>query len=261
MQFSNTSLKNGIIQSCELLLDLGDAGISGNSTLLAQFTNLINNDAYDDVIAEILRNSGDYNWDDSNYTSFPVGTTNLVVTAGSEQSDYALPTAYDGTAGSSDASSFLRLTGVKVKDAAGILQKLDPIGERSFVQPLENIFQTPGFPKWYRLFGSSIVLYPAPLASMVTATAGLRLEFSRDKIDFVVGDTTKQPGFPSIYHYLLPLIASETWAAIKGMRQLNFITQKKTRFMQNLGWGIANKNKDLPQRITSAQSRRNPNYE
>lgn len=264
MQFSDTTNKNGIIQTCELLLDLGDATISGNTTLLKQFTNLINNDAYDDVIAEILKNEGTWLWDDFNETNskLPTATQNLTTTAGSEVSNYALPNAASNSGlGGSDASTFLRLIKVQVKDAAGYLQNLIPIDEGAFAQPLDTVFYNPGFPQYYDQIGTSLILYPAPLAAAVTATNGLKVTFQRDKIDFTTSDTTKMPGIPSIYHYLIPLITCETWAAIKGLKQLSFLTQKKMKFYQNLGWGVANRNKDLKQAVTARQSRRNPNYE
>lgn len=253
MVYSDTSLKNGILQTCELLLDFNDGDITGNSTLKAQFTNLLNNDAYDDVIAEILKNEGTWLWDDFNETTskLPVAMQDLTTTPGSEVSAYALPNGASASgSASSDASSFLRLIKVQVKDASGKYQNLLPIDESQSDQPLETVFYNPGMPKYYDQVGTSVILYPAPLAASVTATNGLKITFQRDKVDFVVADTTKQPGFPSIYHMLLPLIMSETWAAIKGMKQLPFITAKKLRFMQNLGWGVANRNKDLPQRIT-----------
>lgn len=263
MTFSDTTNKNGIIQTMELLLDLGDTGISGNSILFKQMTNLINNDAYDDVIAEILKNEGSWTWDDFNEGNalLPVATQNLSVVAGSEVSNYALPTAAsNGGGGSSDASSFLRLIKVQVKDATGYFQNLIPIDEGAFLVPLETLFFSPGFPKYYKQLGTSLILYPAPLATVVTATLGLKIFFQRDKIDFTTADTTKQPGFPSIYHYLLPLKAAETWAGIKGMKQLGLIQEKIAKFTQNLGWGVANRDKDLKQSIRSVQSRRNPNY-
>lgn len=263
MDFSDTTNKDGIIQTIEFLLDFNDADISGNATLLKQITNIINNDAYDEVVSEILKNDGTWNWDDFNETTskWPEHFQTLTVTVGSEVSRYALPTAASNSgSGSSDASSFLRLLEVSVKDAAGYYQKLNPIDEKAFDKPLETVFNTPGFPKWYDLTGASVEIFPAPLASQVTATNGLKFKFQRDKIDFATSDTTKQPGFPSIYHYLLPLITAETYAAVKGMKQLPFLTGKKLKFMQNLGWGIANRNKDQEQRLVSRQSRRNPNY-
>lgn len=244
MKFSDTTNKNGIIQTCETLLDLGDTGISGNTTLLAQFTNLINR-AYDNTIAQILKNSGDWVWDDSLYTTFPIGMANLV----QSQSDYVLPRAYDGSIGSTDESSILRLIEVSVKDLGGNYQTLYPISETMVEAPLETTFPDSGFPKYYKLFDRSVILYPPPSSTQVTLTNGLKITFQRDKVDFITSDTTRQPGFPSIYHYLIPLEASEMWAAIKGMKQFTFLQQKKAEFQANLGWGIANQNKDARQRL------------
>jgi hypothetical protein len=252
MVYSDTTNKNGLVQTCELLLDLGDTGISGNATLLAQFTNLINR-SYDNVCSLILQNEGDYTWDDSNYTDFPIATTDLVTTVGSEQSDYTLPIASAGKS----VNTFLRLIKVNVKDAGGHWYTLYPISESRTEAPLENLFEQPGSPKYYKTLASSIILYPAPLADTVTSTGGLKLFFQRDKANFVSTDTSKEPGFPSIYHYLLALEASEAWAAIKGMRQLQFLIAKKAEFIHNLGWGIANRNKDQRQRIISVMSARN----
>lgn len=240
----------------ELLLDLGDTGITSNTVLKAQMTNLVNR-SYDNVVSQILQNEGDYTWDDYNNADFPIGSTNLVTTPGSEQSDYALPVA--GVSPGDNASTFLRLIKAQVKDANGYYQNLKAVSETMTDTPLETLFSVAGFPKFYKQLGNSVFLYPAPLAAQVTAVNGLKLFFQRDKVDFVVGDTTKQPGFPSIYHYLLPLEASETWAAIKGMKQLAFIQQKKAEFMKNLGWGIANANKDIRQRIQPI--RRGASYE
>lgn len=253
MQFSvTTGEKNGIIQACELLLDVGDGGISGDSTLLKQFT-LLANKSYDNIIAQILENAGDYVWDDSNYTDFPIATLNLV----DGQQDYPLPVATTG----SDVSTFLRLIGVQVLDTSARYRKVYKLTRDDYETPLETQFYDKGFPKGYRELDSSIFLYPPVDQTQVTLTAGLQMLFQRDKIDFLSTDTTKQPGFPSIYHYLLPLEMSEAWAAIKKLGQLQFIQQKKAEFIHNLGWGMSNRNKDQRQRLTSISARRDNRYE
>jgi hypothetical protein len=200
-----------------------------------------------------MQNEGDYTWDDFNYTNFPIATKNLVTTPGSEQSDYSLPVAASGL----NAATFLRLIKVNILDANGYYQTVYPISESMVENPLENTFNQPGFPKWYKQLANSIFLYPAPLDAQVTATNGLKLFFQRDKSDFVSSDTTKQPGFPSNLHYLLPLEMSEAWASIKGMKQLPFLVAKKQEFIHNLGWEIANRNKDQRQRLIPISSRRN----
>lgn len=258
MIFSDTINKNGIIQTCELLLDFNDGDISGNPTLLKQFTNLANK-SYDNVTSQILQAEGDYTWDDYNFTNFPIGATNLVTTPGSEQADYTLPVA--GSPGSTDPSSFIRFIKAQIKDAYGNYQNLYDISESMTDTPLETLYKQPGFPQYYQLRSNSITLYPAPLAAQVTATAGLKIFFQRSQIDFASTDTTKQPGFPQIYHYLMPLEMSEAWAAIKGLRQLGFIENKMLEFKKNLGWGISNQNKDTRQRIIAIKSRRDNRYE
>jgi len=251
MQFNQTSSPyNGIIQTIEFLLDFNSGDISGNSTLLAQITNILNNDAYAEVISEILKNEGSWIWDDFNEgnSKFPVATQTLTDSVG----NYALPNgASNSGSASSDASSFLRLIKAEVKDSNGYFKTLVPIDESQFDQPLDTVFATAGLPVYYDLVGASIVLYPSPSSSVVTLSNGLRITFQRSQVHFTVtGNDTQMPGFPDIYHYLLALITAETYAGIKNMKQLPFITGKKLRFMANLGWGVANRNKDLPQRIT-----------
>lgn len=253
MTFSDTTNKNGLIQTCEVLLDLGDGGISGDSTLLKQFTNLLNI-AYDEAAHEVIKNDGEWQWDDTAYTNFPIVTKDLV----EGQTDYKLPAA---AASNSDQTTFLRLLGVKVKDPAGNFQRIYPLDVQVYENPLETVFATAGFPKFYRLVGWSVLLYPAPTATQVSLTGGLKLDFQRDKVDFVSTDTTKQPGFPSLYHPLLAFIASKMYAGIKGMRQLSMVEAEELKFKENLGFGIANRNADQRQRLTSIQSRRNSRYE
>lgn len=261
MILSDTANKNGIIQTCELLLDTGDGGISGSPTLLLQFINLANR-AYENVVSMVMKYEGDYTWDDSNYTTFPVGYVNLGTTPGSEQSDYVLPAANVGNGqGSSNVNSFLRFVKAQILDAGGHYQNLVAISETMFEGAMATTFTPAGFPMYYQLTASSIVLYPPPAASQVTAASGLKIFFQRNKVDFSQSSLAASPGFPEVYHYLLPLEMSEAYAAIKGMKQLPFIQAKRAEFMANLGWGISNRNKDVRQRIQPVQMRRNRFYE
>ena len=57
MQFSDTTNKNGIIQQIEFRTNLGDTGISGDATLLKQFTGQIN-DAYMKAVGIIIAADG-----------------------------------------------------------------------------------------------------------------------------------------------------------------------------------------------------------
>lgn len=253
MQYSvTTTEKNGILQACERFTNLGDAKITGNTGLLADFTNY-SNLAYNEITALILQNEGSWEFDDDNYTNFPIATKNLVAS----QVDYALP----GATVSADASTLLRIVKVQVLDLSSLYQNLIRIDESAVDSPLTTLFNTAGFPRYYRVINSSIEIYPFTSSSFCTLTNGLKIFFERAQSDFATTDTTKQPGFPSIYHPLIPIIASEYYAAINKLDSLGFIQQKKEKMFHDLGWNVANRNKDVRQRIVPASVRRNNFYE
>lgn len=253
MQYSVTSTeKSGIIQHEERFSNLGDAKISGSPAMLAEFTNY-NNLAYNEVVSLILQNEGAWQWDDTNYTNFPIATKDLVAS----QRDYALP----GATTTADASTFLRIVKIQILDKAGNYQNLMRFDESMSDQALTTLFNVNGFPRYFRPIGGSIELYPATDSSFATLTSGLKIFFERVQIDFLTTDTTKQPGFPALYHPLIPLIATEYYAALNKIDSLGFLQQKKEKIFKDLGWNIANRDKDVRQRLIPSSSRRNNNYE
>jgi hypothetical protein len=86
--YSDTTNKNGLIQLCEIYTGLGDGNISGNATLLKQFTRLINN-AFQKHVTTILESEDDWDFDDSSLLSnYPIATRPMVAA----QRDYKFTT-------------------------------------------------------------------------------------------------------------------------------------------------------------------------
>jgi hypothetical protein len=191
MQFNNTTDKNGLVQLCEVFLGMEDGTISGNTTLLKQFTMLINS-WYRKVNSAIWDVCGTWEYDDSNYTDLPVATTDLVA----DQQDYELP---------STAQMVLK---VRVLDKDGNPSELTPVSFIGMTSDTDNR----GMPTEYELRGRSIILNKLPTSDYVTLTNGLEVYFSRDIDEFVSTDTTKEPGFVSNFHRLLSLGASHDYA-------------------------------------------------
>lgn len=208
LQFSDiSSSKAGLIQECESQVfgDNSYGRISGDSNLLATFTRYIN-EALNRVVNLIMTADARWQFDDTNNTDFPIATTDLVTTLGSEQQDYA----FDVT--------MLRILRIEVKDNTGAWHKLTPIDETDiYDQSLTDFMNTPGLPTYYDKQGNSILLYPKPLATSVTSTAGLKVWFQRPPSYFTTTDTTKVPGFNSMYHRLVALIASRDYAMFKQL--------------------------------------------
>lgn len=215
LQFSDTSGKMGLIQECETLTfgDNGYGRISGDTNLLATFTRYIN-EALNKVATLIMQCDGRWQWDDNNNTDFPIATTDLVTTLGSEQQDYSFPV------------TFLKITRVEVLDEAGNWNLLKPIDQADiYDQSLTDFLKTAGRPLYYDKIANSVFLYPKPLATAVTSTAGLKVWFQRPPSYFTVSDTTKVPGFNSLYHRLVAIIASKDYATVNSLSVLGSLAK------------------------------------
>lgn len=148
---------------------MANGDISGDTTTFKIFTRLINV-WYGRVNSWIWDSTGNWEYDDSNYTDLPIATTTLVAT----QADYEMP------------STAQKVDRVEVLNAAGDYHVLKQI-DKSEVKTLamSEHMETAGMPTQYDLVGRSIVLHPEPAATSVTTTKGLKLYFSRDIDEFV----------------------------------------------------------------------------
>jgi hypothetical protein len=203
MTFNDTSTKLGLIQDCEMNLFGNYADISGSTNRLYDFTARINR-AYDKVANLIMSSDGKWEWDDTNHTELPIGTTDLV----SGQQNYTLDVEY------------ITVSKVIIYDSAGNKHVLQPIDrtDPGAATYLTDPLTITGQPIWYDKMGVSLRLYPIPNYDY---TGGLEVYFQRKASYFAYTDTTKNPGIPSIFHRLLSLEASLDYAISKQMPQKN----------------------------------------
>lgn len=191
-QYNDTTNGQGILQDVEDKCDLGSAYITGDTTRLKDFARKAKK-----VMAELryiaYNASGSWQYDDGNQTDLPYSTTEL--TSGTFR--YALP---DG---------LLALNQVSVKDRSGNLKRIKPLDKAN---SLEIDRTVTGEPTHYNLVNGTIELYPVP---DYTYSAGLKVEYDRDGIDFAYNDTTKQPGIRPDFHYLVGLGMSIEWLKTK----------------------------------------------
>ncbi len=232
MNFSDTTNKDGILQKCELYLFGSNYGsITGSTVRLAEFTGL-SNDAMDNVSDILLNSDNTWQWDDTNNTDFPIATSDLV----NGQKDYSF------------ASTFLKIERVEALDSTGSYYPLYPIDTADFKQM--NITETEysttnGLPIHYDKIGNSIFLYPQPDTTQVTATDGLKVRFQRAGSYFATTDTTKEPGFASIFHKLIPLYASLEYASANEMvNKVNMLTGKIEKAESRLEKFMGKRQKD-----------------
>lgn len=204
MDYNDTTTKLGLVQDCEFLCQFNDGDISGNATMLATFTRLMNKHYHKTVLA-ILEAQDTWDFDDKNFSDYPIATTPLV--AG--QRDYTFPVSlkilkikrvdvtYDGT-------NWYRANPID----SGL--PVDGLGNSTFEDSLVSISS----PR-YDAKSNAIWVYPLADASQVSAGAKIRIEFFREIEEFTASDTTKEPGIDRPFHQMISLGASMEYAVAK----------------------------------------------
>jgi len=235
MQYSNTTTKDGLLQDCEFWTGLGDGNISGDSTLKARFTGLLNR-AYDEVLPIVFSSDAKWQWDDSNHTKNPIATTDLV----SGQAEYSFTSDEQG-------NSILEIEAVYVKGPDGQWKRLAAIDTESdagtdavFAQNSNNT----GTPTRYEKRANSIWLDKVPDYSQA---GGIRVLFARTPDYFTTSDTTQTPGIPAPFHRLLSLIASYDWVCVNKAENVTLISRLEVKIAETqrqLGAHMSKRSRD-----------------
>lgn len=228
MVFSDTSTKLGLIQDLEIKVfgDNGYGRISGNSDLLYQFTGRINR-AQDRFTFLAMTADGRWQYDDTNYTDYGIATTNIV----SGQRDYTF------------ALEHLEIEKVLIKDTSGnwkLIYSIDQ-DDKDAVTYLENNSSNTGTPTRYDKRSNSIFLDVTP---NYNSTSGLKIYFKRGPSYFVYTDTTKVPGFASIFHGYLSQHAYYTYAMDRVLTNIDRIERDTLKMEASITEFFSRRNKD-----------------
>ena len=198
MEFNNTTTKDGILQDCEFWLFGANYGqITGNANTLATFTALANR-ALDSLTTKILDADDRWEFDDTTYTDYPIATTDLIT----NQKDYEL------------SVSHLKVTRVEAKDQNGDWFLLKPMDLKDIDVARDEFMSTPSTPVYYDKLATSLFLFPAP---SYDSTGGLRVYYQRQPNYFVSTDTTKKPGFVTILHRMVSMMACYDFAVSNNL--------------------------------------------
>lgn len=213
LAFSNTTTKGGILQLIERNVKLGDGGITGNATRLAEFTSDVNL-ALDDVLSTIFEVGGTWQFDDSNHTDYPIITTNIV----SGQRDYTFVTDEQG-------NLILDIYKVMVADEQGNFSEIIPVDQQSRLSPpgYNDGNNTTGLPNTYDKTANGIFLDAIP---NYNRTGGLKVFINREGSYFATTDTTKKPGFAGLFHEYLALRPSYQYAYRNGLENTKLLKQE-----------------------------------
>lgn len=201
MVFSDTINKLGLVEQVRQLMRV-DSSQYPTSRIVNSANNWL-----DYVAGYAIGADKRFQWDDTNHTKLPIGTTNLIA----NQSDYSFLTDEQG-------NRILTLTRIDVKDSNGVWTQLSPIDQSNIYMGLDEAQRTAGYPLSYDKISDNIIrLYPKPQNSV---TGGLKFYFQRSPSYFVATDTTKEPGVASTLHRGFVIASAYDGALTLGLQNL-----------------------------------------
>ena len=201
--FSEATNNTGIVQQVRALMRA-----DSNQWVTANIVNSVNN-WLDKVTGYAIGADKRFQWDDTNHTALPEGTTNLVA----NQSDYSFLTDQQG-------NSILSLIRIEMLSSSGTWTLLQPIDQSDLdEQALGQLQSTTSTPFYYDKIADNIIrLYPKPATSV---TNGLKFFFQRSPSYFAATDTTKSPGVAPMLHRGFVIAAAYDGALTLGLQNLN----------------------------------------
>lgn len=181
MQFSNNTDESGIVERTRKIMR-----VDATQWSTKNITNSAN-DWLDEITGYAIGADRRFQWDDTNHSHLPIGTTNLIA----NQSDYSFLVDEQG-------NSILNLTRIDMLDDEGNYTELKVIDQAEIKGALNEFHKTPSTPIFYDKIADNIIrLYPTP---DISVTAGLKFYFQRTPSYFTATDTTKQPGVAPLLH-------------------------------------------------------------
>ena len=163
------------------------------------------NSALETCVGKIINADGTWQFDDTNYTTTPVGKGDLT----------------SGEISYSFSDEFLDIEGIDILDTGGHYIKITPFDAVEMGVSFEEYFNITfagstytapvGFPFFYDKNGDTIRLSAGPTAANTTLTKGIRARFKRTADLFTsaqVTTGTKVPGIASPFHQLLAYMAA-----------------------------------------------------
>lgn len=180
-----------------------------------------------------------FQWDNTNQTKLPIGTTDLNI----NQNTYSFLTDEQG-------NQIVTLTRVDIKDPNGVWRQLKLIDQTDITGfGLDSTLATPTLPMYYDKIADNIIrLYPAPAT---TVTAGLKFYFQRTSPYFTASSTTQTTGFSGLIDRGFVIAAALDCAGTLGLAQLNFLEGEMTKESQKMiAYFGRDRNNDDTGRIT-----------
>ena len=230
MQFSNSTDESGIVEQTRDLMRVDSTQWS-----VKKIVNSCNN-WLDKIAGYAIGADKRFQWDDTNHTKLPIGTTNLI----GNQSDYSFLVDEQG-------NKIITLTRIDLKDENGNWVQLQPLDQAEINEALDEFESTAGTPKYYDKIADNVIrLYPKP---SVNVSSGLKFYFQRTPSYFIPSDTTKEPGVSPLLHRGFVIASSYDGALSLGLTNLQPLSIELQKEEKKLVEYFADRNNDEPSKM------------
>lgn len=209
MQYNGHATKQDIVNDVYF-----EASANASSYPIADLTRNANT-ALDTVVSLVLLADAKWDFDSTNATDLPIGTTDIIL----GQQDYEFD------------EDFLIVKSVEVCDSNGKWTRLVPIDNLTLEerQSMTDFLEDNGVPQYYDKIGGSIFLFPAPDYNrrlIQEGEQGLKVYFQRNIDYFTTTDTIKEPGIALHLHKYIPLYCSYVYACAKDLPKQNSLAKR-----------------------------------
>ncbi len=227
--FSDSTAKQGIVEQVRSIMRV-DSAQWPTAKIVASVNNYL-----DTVTGYAIGADRRFQWDDTNHTKLPIGTTNLIA----NQADYSFLTDEQG-------NPILNITRIDIQDSSGHSRQLLPIDQVEIPGAIDEWQLTAGLPMAYDKIADNIIrLYPKPMTSV---TAGLKFYFQRVGSYFAAADTTKSPGVAPLLHRGFIINAAYDGALTLGLDNLQPLSVERLYEEQKMKDYFINRTPDEPNR-------------
>lgn len=225
MVFSDTVNNLGIVQQVRSFMR-----VDSNQWATYKIVNSVNN-YLDTVAGYAIGADRRFQWDDTNHTKMPIGTTDLTA----NQAEYSFLT-------DEQSNRILTLTRIDIKDSSGNWTQLQPLDQFQIEGGLDEFYETASQPIYYDKVSDNIIrLYPKPAT---TVSAGLKFYFQRAPSYFTASDTTKEPGVAPVLHRGFVIASAYDGALTLGLDNLQALSVEFEKEKEKMMDYFLNRNND-----------------
>ncbi len=207
-----------------------------------KIVNSVNN-YHDTVTGYAIGNDRRFQWDDSNHTKLPIGTTNLVAA----QADYSFLTDEQN-------NRILNLLGVSLIEIATNKEtRLTPIDRADSDYNEVSFGIETGTPTQYDKIADNIIRTNTACTADDVAKYKLKFYFQRAGSYFTASDTTKEPGVSPLLHRGYVIAAAYDGAMTLGLDNLQALSIELQKEEEKMKQYFAIRNTDEVKQLIPTQ--------